>query len=55
MRGDEPLYREPGTGGRYVFPACAGMNRTPVKMCNHTLGVPRMRGDEPKTRDLLCL
>ena len=39
--------------GRALFPACAGMNRGDA--CDHILhhSVPRMRGDEPTSLDLL--
>ena len=36
----------------YLFPACAGMNRSVPFQNLTTLTVPRMRGDEPVTDEM---
>ena len=32
---------------KFVFPACAGMNRSRPWRLHRNLSVPRLRGDEP--------
>ena len=39
--------------GRALFPACAGMNRSPSSGKTFLASVPRMRGDEPHHRERL--
>ena len=52
MRGDEPARAEGAGWIMEVFPACAGMNRTPPAGAASGSGVPRMRGDEPPWLDI---
>ena len=47
MRGDEPDTGEGDIKGTFVFPACAGMNRSGGGPARCGRCVPRMRGDEP--------
>ena len=50
VRGDEPALEDTYSLFGFVFPACAGMNRSrPVSRSNRNR-VPRVRGDEPPAR-----
>ena len=52
-RGDDPLLAYDPAQLLYVFPARAGMIRTPVLVASVWRSVPRSRGDDPELSDFL--
>ena len=51
MRGDRPFQKKERNGGPWVYPACAGIDLSSLRIFFYPLGLPRMRGDRPPLAD----
>ena len=53
MRGDRPEYDRGDGVGRPGCPACAGIDRCSAAFASPSSGLPRMRGDRPRSASII--